>query len=562
MMIIVLCLAGFFLCRHYEYMLGKLLRDMYHDFLTNDNAPIKLRCQVLKNLQLYLVEEEITMSKSDADWKKHSKQEDLKEMGDVQSGMASTVVQLYLKQLLEAFYHDHSQVRITALHVVQLILRQGLVHPVQCMPYLICMSTDPENVVRVKADQQLEEIEKKYPGFTHMKALMGIKNSYRLQQVLHKNNPLEPIRGFRQTEEGQFQALNGFLYSVLRSNRSHRRGLLTSLLNLFDDTGLQRITMGEQVYVADNLAFFPFVVQDEPLFVMHQIDIIVSVAGSNLMQSFKENLLPRNQGEQNGIHHEGLPEEARVKLAAEDDDDDDPDSLISRLPDDISTLQEIMQQSQGCILLLMMKQHLKDMYGLTDSKIHRYSPTEAAKVFDKPLNRKNIIRFTPQHTLDQLRSVFDADPEEDEKRQKLVDEYLEFRDLMMSIDPADEDDSGDEQHSTGAATPSRKSPAHDGDGGDASNAAMAVDGVHPEGEPVDGMEKPGTPVANNTPKAKLPYYYHRRERSEQKPHRHRTPKLLISSSTPKSLPPKKKKKKRKKADASDNDSDDDPDFVL
>ena len=38
----------------------------------------------------------------------------------------------------------------------------------QCMPYLICMSTDPENLVRIKADQQLEEIEKKYPGFTHV----------------------------------------------------------------------------------------------------------------------------------------------------------------------------------------------------------------------------------------------------------------------------------------------------------------------------------------------------------------------------------------------------------
>lgn len=71
-----------------------------------------------------------------------------------------------------------------------------------------------------------------------MKALQGIKNSYKLHQVLHKNNPTEPIRGFRQSDEGQFQAQNGFLYGVLRSNRSHRRGLLTSLLNLFDDTGV------------------------------------------------------------------------------------------------------------------------------------------------------------------------------------------------------------------------------------------------------------------------------------------------------------------------------------
>jgi cohesin loading factor subunit SCC2 len=45
--------------------------------------------------------------------------------------MASTVVQVYLKEVLEAFYHDHNQVRITALNVVQLILRQGLVHPIQ-----------------------------------------------------------------------------------------------------------------------------------------------------------------------------------------------------------------------------------------------------------------------------------------------------------------------------------------------------------------------------------------------------------------------------------------------
>lgn len=40
---------------------------MYQDFLTNDNVPIKVRCQVLKNLQLYLLEEEITMAKSDAE---------------------------------------------------------------------------------------------------------------------------------------------------------------------------------------------------------------------------------------------------------------------------------------------------------------------------------------------------------------------------------------------------------------------------------------------------------------------------------------------------------------
>ncbi|GFN80174.1 nipped-b-like protein, partial [Plakobranchus ocellatus] len=59
-------------------------------------------------------------------------------------------------------------------------------------------------------------------------------------------------------------------------------------------------------------------------------------------------------------------------------------------------------------------------------KIHRYSPTEAAKVYEKPLNRKTLPIFEPQHTLEILRSVYDEDTRsEEEKRQKLVEDYLE-----------------------------------------------------------------------------------------------------------------------------------------
>ena len=45
--------------------------------------------------------------------------------------MASTVMQVYLKELMEAFFHENSQVRLTALNVITLVLKQGLVHPVQ-----------------------------------------------------------------------------------------------------------------------------------------------------------------------------------------------------------------------------------------------------------------------------------------------------------------------------------------------------------------------------------------------------------------------------------------------
>lgn len=68
------------------------------------------------------------------------------------------------------------------------------VHPVQIVPYLICISTDGERVSHA-ADKQLQEIEKKYPGFIHMKALHGIRLSYQLQSLIEsapkENSPIQ-----------------------------------------------------------------------------------------------------------------------------------------------------------------------------------------------------------------------------------------------------------------------------------------------------------------------------------------------------------------------------------
>lgn len=51
---------------------------------------------------------------------------------------------------------------------------------------------------------------------------------------------------------------------------------------------LQKIEVNMLLFIADNLACFPYQTQDEPLFIMHHIDITLSVSGSNLLQSFKE----------------------------------------------------------------------------------------------------------------------------------------------------------------------------------------------------------------------------------------------------------------------------------
>merc|ERR1719410_2989826 len=126
---------GFICIRHYDLMMDERLKQKYISILTSRNHSInhmtRHKITVLQNIETYLVEEEIRMIAQDKKWKEYQEKENLKEMGDVTSGMASTVIQIFLSSILDSFIHPSVQVRHVALRVIQLILGQGLVHPVQ-----------------------------------------------------------------------------------------------------------------------------------------------------------------------------------------------------------------------------------------------------------------------------------------------------------------------------------------------------------------------------------------------------------------------------------------------
>ncbi|KAG7307609.1 hypothetical protein JYU34_007831 [Plutella xylostella] len=420
--------------RHYEFMLRDDLKEFYQHLLTSDLAPIEMKTDVLRNIEMYLQEEEQRMIRQDKEWSKRSKQENLKEMGDVSSGMASTVIQLYLGSVLGSLQQAARSARSAAMRVVQLVLAQGLVHPVQIVPYLISMSTDPEVTVSHTADKHLQEIDKKYPGFIHMKAQLGIRLSYQLQRILQRQDKSGVIRGFRKKDQDELpSSLNGFLYSLLRNTRPQRRALVLSLLKQFDD--VSTAPLDQLLYLADNLSYFPFQVQDEPLFIIHHIDIIISTSGSNLLQLFREGLSP--SGQQKG------------DLDDEEEDDEEAESLVARLPENTRPLQDAMRQARGCLLLLVLKQHLKQSYGLTDAKISQYSPSESVKVYEKAVSRRLAPVFAPAAALAQLSAPPEEDELDDAGRKRLVDDYLEFKQLMLKFDPEEEEE---EEANTSGAT--------------------------------------------------------------------------------------------------------------
>lgn len=458
---------GYFCVMNFQYLTRPVLRDFYHDLMHLQTVNADMKQIVLRNILTYLTEEEQKHLRNEQDW--HTQNEDLKEMGDVSSGMSSRIIQLYLKDILSCFLHIDFNVRLWAMKAVDVVLRQGLVHPVQIVPYLICLSTDAEKEAAHCADHHLQEIDKQYPGFINMKSHAGIHLSFDLQTVLQTTMTNKIVRGYRiATKDEQPTALNGFLYSLLRNTKPQRRALIQSITKQFDD---QRTSLRQMLYLADNLAYFPYLVQDEPLYIIHQIDVLITVTGSNLLSNFRDGLKPIPGAEQ----HNPTPiskfpfffscvVNTNIKFVfcfvdpLDEDEDDDKDVLFARLPDDTADLQNCIRAAQGCMLLLMLKQHLKDCYGITDGyvlifyytscfeddlifylfyrKIARYSPSEAAKVYEKTMQRRGVTTFNPNKSIDVLKeeatAVVGHIVTEDEKRE-LITRYLDVSGLKGGL---------------------------------------------------------------------------------------------------------------------------------
>lgn len=383
---------GQFCIKNFEYLTNGKLRELFCDILqTEDNADVTFKITVLRNVTLYLTDADQTMSVRDKDWQSQSLQENLCDMGDALSGMASRIIQLYLKDILNSLLNSNVAVRLNSMKVIQLVLRQGLVHPITIVPYLVCLSTDTTQENAHRADHHLQEIDKQYPGFVNMKSQAGIQLSYELQTILqqHTKDPSVIVRGFMVKEKGeQPTALNAFLYTLLRVTKPQRRALVQAIIKQFDD----RTTLRQMLYLADNLAYFPYTVQDEPLYIIHQIDLLITVVGTSLLQTFKDSLKPvvghetRDPNEREYICQRlgrYLPInkptkndsfeicQTTAKNALEDEDDDeDIELLLSRLPDDTTEIQKCITSSQGCNLLLMLKQHLKTSYKINDGYVY------------------------------------------------------------------------------------------------------------------------------------------------------------------------------------------------
>ncbi|XP_065070069.1 nipped-B-like protein A isoform X2 [Rhopilema esculentum] len=414
--------VGFVCMTKPEYLLRNDCKSLYQQILSDQYQSARGKCMLLKSLQNHLMEEEARMTQSEGRKKKLKKQKvkeedgNIKEFGDTQAGTTSAFMQVMLKSILDTFFNADAMVRLAAVQVIGLILRQGLIHPAQCVPYLIAAGTDDDKMIRAKAEQALADIHKRHAAFIHMKAVQGIKLSYQLQKLIQCTNG-GYLQGFREGDPRS--AFTSHVYSMVRPNKQYRRPLLQTMLKQFDD---QKNEIDFLYYLAENLAYLPYVTQEEPLFVMHHCDMVVSVTGAGYLQNFKEVFFPARKGKGKG---------KSPSHAMEDEEDLEDAERLGGAEMDLKKLEEVVRDSFSCMLLLELKQHLKQLYGFADSKCQKYSPSEPSKLYDKTMTRRGDVHFNSHFK--QL--MFHKDALE---KEEMINYYIEFKQLMLSLD-AEED---------------------------------------------------------------------------------------------------------------------------
>jgi cohesin loading factor subunit SCC2 len=199
---------GFFLQRNGQYLVEDTVRQLYHTYLLDRRpAAAQLRCQVLINLEEYFRDCIRRMAEQDVDYLQTAEEENstdantitganLKDTTDVHSEMASSIAQCYLRIVLDTYLSDDEIIRQCVRKVVTCILEQGLVHPVQFIPFLIAMTTDRDTNIQQSAEQNLQDLDKTNPGIIQTKVMQGLKMSYQLQKLLiipDNNNPQSDI---------------------------------------------------------------------------------------------------------------------------------------------------------------------------------------------------------------------------------------------------------------------------------------------------------------------------------------------------------------------------------
>ncbi|XP_057824377.2 sister chromatid cohesion protein SCC2 isoform X1 [Cryptomeria japonica] len=438
---------GFFFIARPEFMMEKDIGRILEAALSS-GADTHIKIQALRNLYDYLVDIEEQMGIDDSGKSnKHGNQPEVGRAVPVAAGAGDSnicggIIQLHWNNILNRCLDLIDQVRQSALKLVEIVLRQGLVHPITCVPYLIALEVDQQESNSKLAHRLLTHMNEKYPSFFESRLGDGLQLSFQFIQSgafssIQAPNSSKGSANIKIKHDGSTSAAAKVgvsrIYKLIRSSRISRNKFLSSVIRKFDFGNWSYSPLPFLMYCAEVLASLPFTLPDEPLYLVYAINRIMQVRAGSLESDMKalisnsplgalvkvtietkEAEKDKEGGEEYNIE---CIETINNSSVDEDDTQGIPDVYIQKLKGDC----------YGAItlaLLLKLKRHLKIVYSLNDARCQAFSPSEPIKS-GEAFSKQNIPFSIKETPIEVPKTV-----------SKMLAQYQEFKRLLKedSID--------------------------------------------------------------------------------------------------------------------------------
>ncbi|KAK9699362.1 hypothetical protein RND81_08G169500 [Saponaria officinalis] len=420
---------GFILIARPEFMLEKDVGKILEATLSS-SADTRLKIQVLQNMYDYLLDAESQLESeavgdSVTECSRDGGSAVPEAAGAGDTNICGGIVQLYWANILERCLDTNEQVRQSGLKIVEVALRQGLVHPITCVPYLIALETDPLEGNSKLAHHLLMNMNEKYPAFFESRLGDGLQLSFNFIRSMNTNSGnLNPSVQYKVAEnlKGKSEDISfvnarlgvSRIYKLIRSNRVSRNKFMSSVIRKFDNPCWSATVVHFLMYCAEILALLPFTIPDEPLYLVYTINRVIQVRSGTLeasLKAYSSHFSQRNSQKapaENGSWLQLAVDQLSVKSISFElnnafqlpdagqftshsvETDENLHHRSSRFTeDDQQRMQAVCLAATALQLLLKLKRHLKIVYSLDDVRCQAFSPTEPPKP-GEVLSRQSI----------------------------------------------------------------------------------------------------------------------------------------------------------------------------
>jgi hypothetical protein len=210
-------------------------------------------------------------------------------------GIPTAIMQAFLDDILNDVLQPDLSLTIAAFHVISIIVDNGLVHPIKCIPAIVAMESLEGDVVAQQAFRLHQKLNEKHSSIIHSQNLEAVKKLYFYRKCLKAESiGAHSILGVNANESVINQ-----LYDLVRLQKSRRNAFLRGLVNLFDNCTDTEIASDLDMFsfLADCICYLDFKFLEEVYHVIYHINLILSVSGEelkNTLDGYDSSDIPTN----------------------------------------------------------------------------------------------------------------------------------------------------------------------------------------------------------------------------------------------------------------------------